>query len=149
MVDLPRQALHVPKGTHLVLYDGVCGLCSRLPQFLLQHDRRAVFNFASLQSVAGRTIVARFGGDPDELSSFHVLANYRANNPQLLSRSRAVLFVARELGWPWRVAGLMRLWPTSILDSLYSAVARNRYRLFGREDHCLIPRPEFRDRFVE
>ena len=63
-----------------MLYDGVCGLCSRLLQFLLEHDRRAVFTFASLQSAAGRTIVERFGGDPDELASFYVLANYRAEH---------------------------------------------------------------------
>jgi len=131
-----------------VLYDGVCGLCSRLVQFLLEHDRRAVFTFASLQSALGRTLVERFGGDPNELASFYVLANYRRNKPQMLSRSSAGLFVTGELGWPWRAAGLLRVLPTSILDHAYNVVARNRYRVFGRGEQCLTPRPEFRDRFV-
>jgi predicted DCC family thiol-disulfide oxidoreductase YuxK len=137
------------EGAHLVLYDGVCGLCSRLLRFLLRHDHRAVFTFASLQSDVGRAMVERFGGNPDELTAFYVLANYRANHAQMFSRSSAVLFVAGELGWPWKVAVLVRVLPTAILDHVYSVIARNRYRVFGRYEQCLAPRPEFRGRFVE
>ena len=132
-----------------MLYDGVCGLCSRLLQFLLEHDRRAVFTFASLQSAVGRAMVGRFGGNPNELASFHVLANYRADNPQMFSRSHAALFVAGELGWPWKAAVLARVLPTAMLDRAYNVVARNRYRMFGRFEQCLTPRPEFRGRFIE
>ena len=149
MAGSPAQEPSVTEGAHLVLYDGVCGLCSRLLQFLLKHDRRAAFTLASLQSAVGRTIVERFGGDPNELASFHVLANYRGNKPQMFSRSSAALFVAGELGWPWKMAGLMRVLPTSILDHVYDVVARNRYRVFGRDEQCLTPRPEFRGRFVQ
>lgn len=132
-----------------MLYDGVCGFCSRVVQFILEHDRRAVFSFASLQSPFGRAIVERFGGDPDELSSIHVVPNYRANKPRMFSRGSAALFVARELGWPWKAAVVARVLPASILDRAYNVIARNRYRVLGRRDECLIPRPEFRDRFVE
>src|SRR5829696_6327932 len=149
MSSSPTQPASPGAGAHLVLYDGVCGLCSRLLQFLLKHDRRAVFTFASLQSAVGRTIVERVGGDPNELASFHVLANYRGNKPQMFSKSGAALFVAGELGWPWKLAGLMRVLPTSILDHVYDVVARNRYRVFGRDEQCLTPRPEFRGRFVQ
>src|SRR5918996_6523808 len=110
------QPPSVAEGAHLVLYDGVCGLCSRLLRFLFTHDHRAVFTFASLQSEVGRVIVERFGGNPDELTSFYVVANYRANHAQMFSRSSAVLFVAGELGWPWKVAVLLRVLPTAILD---------------------------------
>jgi len=148
MASSPAQG-PLTEGTHLVLYDGVCGLCSRLVQFLLEHDRRAVFMFASLQSDVGRTITGRFGGDPNELSSFHVVANYRANHAQMFSRSSAALFVAAQLDWPWKIAILMRVLPTAILDRIYDVVARNRYRVFGRFEQCVIPRPECRGRFVE
>jgi predicted DCC family thiol-disulfide oxidoreductase YuxK len=149
MTGSPTQPASVGEGAHLVLYDGVCALCSRLLQFLLEHDRRAVFTFASLQSAVGRAMVERFGADPNELASFHVLANYRTNHVQMFSRSSAALFVAGELGWPWKMAGLMRVLPTSILDHVYNVVARNRYRMFGRFEQCLTPRPEFRRRFIE
>jgi predicted DCC family thiol-disulfide oxidoreductase YuxK len=137
------------EGAHLVLYDGVCGLCNRLLQFLLRHDHRAVFTFTALQSATGRTIVERFGGNPDELTSFYVVANYRADDARIFSRSRAALFVAQQLGWPWKSAGVMRILPTAILDRIYDLIARTRYRLFGRFEHCLIPRPEFRGRFLD
>ena len=64
MTGSPAQVPSTEEGVHLVLYDGVCGLCSRLLQFLLKHDHRAVFIFASLQSVTGRAMVERFGGNP-------------------------------------------------------------------------------------
>lgn len=63
MTDSARQAASPAAGAHLVLYDGVCGLCSRLLQFLLARDRHEVFAFASLQSATGRAIVERLGGD--------------------------------------------------------------------------------------
>jgi predicted DCC family thiol-disulfide oxidoreductase YuxK len=143
------QAPSGAEGAHLVLYDGVCGLCSRLLQFLLKHDHRGVFTFASLQSATGRATVERFGGNPNELTSFCVLANYRADDARMFSRSSAVLFVVRELGWPWKAAVLMRVLPTPILDRLYDGVARTRYRLFGRLEHCPTMPPELRGRFIE
>jgi len=130
-------------GAHLVLYDGVCGFCNRLLQFILAHDRRAVFAFAPLQSAIGRSTVERFGGNPDELSSFYVVSDFRTDLARMVGRGRAALFIARELGWPWKAAVLFRAVPTAILDRMYDVVARNRYRLFGRFDHCLIPPPEY------
>ena len=134
---------------HLVLYDGVCGLCNRLLQFLLARDRRAVFAFAPLQSATGRSTVERYGGNPDELTSFFVLADYRTDRARLFGRGRAALFVAGELGWPWKMAIVLRVMPAAILDRLYDVVARNRYRLFGRFEQCPMPRPEFRRRFID
>ena len=132
-----------------MLYDGVCGLCNGLLQFLLTHDRRGVFAFASLQSAIGMAVVERLGGDPTELTSFYVLANYRTRHSRIFARSKAALFVAGQLGWPWKAAVLARVLPNAILDHVYNVVARNRYRMFGRFEQCLTPRPEFRSRFVE
>ena len=67
----------------------------------------------------------------------------------MFSRSSAALFVAGELGWPWKAAVLLRVLPAAVLDRVYDVVARNRYRVFGRYEQCLMPRPEFRSRFVE
>ena len=149
MVQSPIHVSSGVEGAHLVLYDGVCGLCDWLVQFLLEHDRRAIFRFASLQSAIGKAIVERLGANPDVLSSFYVVTNYKANHAQILSRSRAVLFVVGDLGWPWKAASVMGILPTAVLDWAYDAIARVRYRLFGRLEHCLIPQPEFRRRFID
>jgi predicted DCC family thiol-disulfide oxidoreductase YuxK len=149
MFDSEAQAAARVPGAHLLLYDGVCGLCSRLVQFVLAWDRRRVFDFASLQSAAGREAVERSGKNPEELTSFYVVANYRTPEATVLARSRAALFVVRELGWPWKAAALFGVLPAALLDRLYDLVARYRYRIFGRFDRCLTPRAEYRDRFVD
>ena len=136
-------------GAHLVLYDGVCGLCNRLLQFLLAHDRRAVFSFAPLQGPTARSVVASFGGNPDDLTTLYVCANFRTDDARVIAKSDAALFVARELGWPWKALTAARVVPKVLRDALYDVVARTRYPVFGRYEQCLAPRPEFRSRFVE
>jgi predicted DCC family thiol-disulfide oxidoreductase YuxK len=144
------QARSSAQGSHLVLYDGVCGLCTRLLQFLLTHDHRAVFNFASLQGSAGKAMVARCGSHTGEsAASFYVFANYRTPEARVFTRSDAALFVAGELDWPWKAAVLMRVLPRPLLDRVYDGVARTRYRVFGRHEQCLAPHPEFIRRFIE
>jgi predicted DCC family thiol-disulfide oxidoreductase YuxK len=148
MVQSGAQQSPDPQQIHLVLYDGVCGLCNRLLQFLLRHDHRCVFSFASLQSDIGQSIVVRSGGNPGEPTSFYVVADYQTAASRVFTRSNAALFVAAELGWPWKAAQWMRVLPEGIRDRAYDVVARSRYRLFGRYDRCPIPSPEFRSRFI-
>jgi predicted DCC family thiol-disulfide oxidoreductase YuxK len=149
MTMLPAQGASHSQGAHLVLYDGVCGLCNGLVQFLLKHDHRAVFSFAPLQSATGKAMVARWGGNPEELSTFYVVADFRAPDARAVTKSEAALFVARELGWPWKLARAAGVLPRPFRDRLYDLVARNRYRVFGRYEQCLIPAEDSRRRFVE
>lgn len=137
------------EGRHLLLYDGLCGLCDRLVQFVLSRDRRRLFLFAALQSRAGRRAVEGAGRDADALTTFYVLSNYQTSDARLLSRGRAAIFVLRALGWPWRAAEVLRLLPNAVLDASYDLVARHRYRLFGRDEQCLVPREEYRNRFIQ
>jgi predicted DCC family thiol-disulfide oxidoreductase YuxK len=149
MVEPEEQPPYASGGTHVVLYDGVCGLCSRFVQFLLRHDRHCVFSFASLQSAVGKSIVERSGGNPCELASFYVVADYQTAASRALTRSDAALFLADALGWPWTAAQIVRLVPRATRDRAYDVVARSRYRVFGRDDRCLVRRPEFRNRFID
>jgi len=133
---------------HLVLYDGVCGLCNRWVQFVLRHDRRHVFRFAPLQSGPAREIVERAGGNTGDLDSIYVVADYGGADARVLVRSRAALFVMGELEWPWTMTRPFALLPRAVLDRAYDVIARYRYRVFGRYDQCLLPRPQDRDRFI-
>jgi predicted DCC family thiol-disulfide oxidoreductase YuxK len=137
------------EGRHLLLFDGQCGLCTAFVQFVLPRDRGGIFRFASLSSPQGRTMVTLHGGDPDDVSTVYVVADYRTPEPRPLTKSRAALFVAGALGWPWKAATLFGLLPTALLDRAYDVVARNRYRVFGRREQCLMPRPEWQDRFID
>ena len=135
-------------GDHLVLYDGMCGLCSRLVQFLLRHDHRRVFLFAPLHSNVGLSIVKQSGGNPVELTSFYVVADYDMATSRVFTRSDAALFVAGKLGWPWKAARWLGVVPKAIRDRAYDLVARNRYRVFRRSDRCAIAHPRVQGRFI-
>lgn len=134
---------------HLLLYDGVCGLCDRVVQFVLAHDRRGDFVFAPLQSATGQRMVRRFGGDADALTTFYVIADFQSDRARMLGKSDAALFVADALGWPWKTITIARLVPSFVLDRVYAIVARRRYRVFGRFDQCQLPQPEHRGRFID
>lgn len=136
-------------GQHLVLYDGVCGLCNAAVQFLLPRDRRQVFDYASLQSKTGQAWLARFGKNADTLDTVVVVTDHRGSTPALRSKADAALFVVRSLGQPWRSLALLRVLPNRVLTAGYDFVARHRYRVFGRYDVCLLPRAEEKDRFID
>ena len=142
-------AFSAGEGEHLLLYDGVCGLCNRVNRFVLRRDRAGTFDFAALQSRTAREVLAPFGVDPGQLRTFYVIAGYRGADPILLERSRAALFVLRTLGGPWKALTLLGVLPRTLLDAAYDAVARRRYRLFGRFDVCPLPAPEHRRRFLD
>ena len=131
----------------IVFYDGVCGLCDRSVQFILRHDGARRFRFAALQSDFARRVLARHGRDARDLDTMYLLLDVGTPNERLLARSDAVLAVAHDLGWRRTAAAANRL-PIALRDRLYGFVIRNRYRWFGRYDHCAVPAPDVRERFV-
>ena len=136
-------------GRHLLLYDGVCGLCDRFVRFVLARDRRGRFRFAAMQSPVGRRLLLAHGGDPERLETVYVVVDYASETPRILNRSAAALFVFDQLGLPWRLVTVLRRAPAAWLDWLYDRVAAHRYRVFGRHAACPVPSPEHRDRFLD
>lgn len=133
----------------LLLYDGLCGLCNRLNRFVLTHDRREIFDFASLQSDVARAKLAAFGVDSAALTTMYVIVGYDSASPALLQRGRAALFVAKMLGAPWSWLGIARVFPDALLNWSYDVLSRNRHRLFGRTNVCEVPAPDVRARFLD
>jgi predicted DCC family thiol-disulfide oxidoreductase YuxK len=134
----------------LLLYDGVCGLCNRLVQFVLSHEKNDVFRFAALQSPLTSRLLKRHGASAADLDTFYIATNFDRAEEQLLARSDAVIFVLRELGGGWRILGaIFRTLPRPLRDSAYNLVARTRYRVFGKFDACPLPDPRHRHRFLE
>ena len=128
----------------ILFYDGVCGLCDRLVQFILRHDRRQRFQFAQLQGQAAAQTLGHFGKNPQDLDMAYVLTS----DGKLLQKARAILYVMRQLGLPWSLVGVFAILPTFVLDWFYDRVAKNRYRLFGKRDSCQLPTGEERSRFL-
>ena len=139
----------------IVLYDGVCGLCNRLVQFILRRDPAGIFRFSSLQSALAAEVLARHGANSQDLDTVYVVVEYGQHGERVLPRSDAIIFVLRQLGTSdramfWRIsASLLQLVPAPLRDWGYRLVARNRYRVFGRSDICILPAPANRDRFLD
>lgn len=128
----------------IVVFDGQCLFCNAWVRFLLRHDRRGVFCFAAIQGRTGQALLQQAGLQLEGLETL-LLVDGREH----WQNTDAVLRILHLLGWPWRVAGLARWVPAALRDALYRWLARNRYRLFGRAEHCMVPPPELRARFLD
>jgi predicted DCC family thiol-disulfide oxidoreductase YuxK len=128
----------------IILFDGVCNLCNGLVQFILKRDPAAKFKFASLQSDFGRSQLVRFNMNPDLLHSIVVIEEGHA-----FERSSAVLRIARHLGGPWKIFMIFKIIPKGVRDALYNLIASNRYSIFGKTRHCMIPSPNVKEHFIE
>ena len=139
----------------IILYDGVCGLCNRLNQFVLRRDREGIFRFAWVQSPLAARILAQHGANPQDLDTVYVVLNHdltKEAQPDelLLPRSDAVIFVLKRLGGIWKVLGLfVQLLPRRLRDWGYRIVAGNRYRVFGRFETCMLPSARDRSKFID
>jgi len=133
----------------LVLYDGACGLCSRLNLFVLERDRQERFRFAPLQGPLAGDVLRRHGREAMGLDTVYVVAGYGGPGERLLSRSRAALFVLASLPGYRSLARLLGLLPARWLDAAYDFVAARRVRWFGSAESCPLPRSEHRSRFLD
>lgn len=132
-----------PDDRPLIVFDGVCILCTGFARFVIRRDRRHVFRFTTAQSPLGQGLYRHFGLSPVAFETNLVLAEGR-----LHVKLGAFAAVIRGLGWPWRALGVIGLLPRRPGDWLYERIARNRYRLFGRTEDCMLPPPDWRDRFL-
>lgn len=147
---LAREDLVQSVSHPIILYDGVCGLCHRLNQLVLRHDRKGIFRFAALQSSFAGEILARHGAKPDELDTVYIVLHHNEPNELLDTRSYAFVTVLKHLGGIWWLAGCMagRI-PKPIRVWMYRAVAKRRYTLFGRSEAYSAPTGEMRARFLD
>lgn len=133
----------IQPGERVVLFDGLCKLCNGWAKFLIRHDPEQRFRLASVQSEAGQALLA-WGGLPiDHFDSMALIDNGR-----MLLRSDAVLRIVAQLPGPWRHLAWLRLIPRPVRDWCYDRIALNRYRLFGRYEHCLLPSADHARRFL-
>lgn len=128
----------------IVVFDAQCLLCSAWVQFLLRHDRAGSIRFASIQGQAGQRLLAQAGLPLEGLDTLLVI-----RGPRTWQHSAAILQVLHQLGWPWRLAWVAWLVPAFLRDPAYRFMARNRYRFFGRSEHCILPPAGVAERFLD
>jgi len=135
----------IPENKKIILFDGVCNLCDGAVQFIIKHDKKDVFRYASLQSEIGRKLVDERGLNPEELDSIMLIdpgvAYYR--------KSSAALEISRELSGGYSLLKNFLFMPEGFRDGVYDFIASNRYKWFGKKKQCMIPSPELKAKFLD
>jgi predicted DCC family thiol-disulfide oxidoreductase YuxK len=130
--------------THIILFDDFCNLCSGSVQFIIKHDPKRIFRFASLQSEFGKKVLEQFHLPANELNSFILL-----ENGKIYTRSTAALRVTKKLKGFWKLLYGFIIVPPFIRDAVYTLIANNRYKWFGKKETCWLPTPELKALFIE
>lgn len=125
----------------IILFDGVCNFCNGSVNFIIERDKKNLYKFAPLQSEVGANFIEMYG--LSEIDSIILIENDEA-----LTHSTAALKIAKGLGGFWGLFYAFIIVPRPIRDFFYKLFARYRYELFGRQDSCMMPTAEIRQRFL-
>jgi predicted DCC family thiol-disulfide oxidoreductase YuxK len=128
----------------VILFDGVCNLCSGAVRFVIKHDPERQFRFASLQSNFGEAVMKHFGLPVDQFNSFILM-----ENGKIYTRSTGALRVAKKLRGTLSLVYAFIIIPRFIRDAVYNLIARKRYKWFGKKEECWVPTPELRSLFID
>lgn len=139
VADLPALEPH----DKVILFDGVCVLCAHWSRFILRHDKQQHFKLCAVQSAPGQALLAHYGFPLDKFETMLLI-----HNGTCFAHSDAFIAIMRDLPLPWSMLSALRWLPRFLRDAGYKAIARNRYRLFGRYDRCVLPSVEDRHRFL-
>ena len=127
----------------VIVFDGECIFCSGWVRFLLRHDRRAQYRYLTAQSPLGQALYRHYGLDASSFES-----NILIEGGVARFKSDGSMRTLARLGLPWSLVNVCRILPAALRDPLYDLVAKNRYRIAGRRQSCMVPTPEERGRFI-
>jgi predicted DCC family thiol-disulfide oxidoreductase YuxK len=128
----------------IVLFDGVCNLCSNSVQFILKRDKKNQFLFGSLQGEYGQKMLKKYDLPASEFNSFMLI-----EGEKLYTKSSGALRMLKHLGGAWSLLYGFMIIPKFIRDGVYNMIAKNRYKWFGKKNECWLPRPEWKSRFLD
>ena len=127
---------------HVLMFDGACNLCNSSVQFILKYDTNKILKFSSLQSDFSKSVLDKFHLPTNKFDTIYLYIDGK-----LLSKSEAAIKIASFLP-KFRFLIIFKVIPLSIRDFLYDIISKNRAKWFGVAEQCLIPKPEYKDRFL-
>jgi len=132
--------------SHLIVYDGVCGICNAGIQFVIKNNHNKIIKFAQVTSSTTQQLLSKLNiTTEDALNRFIYI-----EDKQIYRASTAALKIAAHLQFPFPLLGQLGfLIPTIIRDFLYDIIAKNRYQWFGKYDTCMRPSSQIMDRFID
>lgn len=135
--------MDLDKKDKIILFDGVCNLCNGAVTFIIKRDKNNLFKFATLQSeIAEELLIAKLS-DKELLDSIVLIENGKQ-----YTKSSAALRIAKNLSGAYPLLYIFMVIPKFLRDWVYSIIAKNRYKWFGKRDACMIPTPELKKKFL-
>ncbi|KKJ76141.1 hypothetical protein WH95_14175 [Kiloniella litopenaei] len=128
----------------IIVFDGECALCSAFVQFVIKHDKQKEFQFSTGQSNLGQALFQHYGLDTVNFETNLLISKGRA-----YAKMSAFSQTTSLLPYPAKFLSLAKYIPSPLDTWLYDMIARNRYRLFGRTDRCLLPDENLKKRLIE
>lgn len=128
----------------IILFDGICNLCNASVNFIIKNDKKNRFVFASLQSDVAKEILLQFS---EKKLNLNTLIYFE--NGVLFKKSTAALKIAKQLRFPWPIFYVFMIVPAFLRDYIYTFIANNRYKWFGKKATCMIPTPELKSKFLD
>ena len=128
----------------VIFFDGVCNLCNASVQFAIERDKKNFFRFTALQGEYAKKTLPQFKVDLNKIDSIVLV-----ENKELYTKSSAALRIARKLNGLWPMLYIFIIIPKFIRDWVYDLIAKNRYKWWGRQESCLVPTPELRQKFYD
>ncbi|MES2543294.1 MAG: thiol-disulfide oxidoreductase DCC family protein [Bacteroidota bacterium] len=135
---------NLPKDKKIILFDGVCNLCSSIVQFVIEHDKKDIFRFVSLQSELGISILNHIGIDSKNIDS---VVLYEPGTAYYY-KSNAAIEIAKHLGGFLHYGTVFKIIPGGIRNVIYDYIAKNRYKWFGKQESCWLPSEELKSKFL-
>ena len=127
----------------IILFDGVCNLCNGSIQFVIKRDKKSVFRFGALQSEEAKEILSSFHTTAEEVNSAILIENGK----MFLASTAVIKILSRLPHWHW--FRIFMVVPKFLRDFAYHAVGKYRYKIFGRQESCMIPTPELKAKFID
>lgn len=128
----------------ILLFDGVCNLCSNSVQFVLKRNKKNNIRFASLQSDFARELLLNSNLPTDYLKSLVLIENGKT-----FVKSDAALHLCKHLNGMWKIFKVLLIVPRFIRDPIYDLVGKYRYSWFGKKDVCWVPEQKWQSRFLD
>ena len=129
----------------IVLFDGVCNLCNSAVQFIIKRDKTDRYRFSALQSEIGKKLSSERNIDTQKIDSIILIEPGKA----YYIKAAAALQIGKSFGGLWKALAIFEWIPPVISNWVYDLVAKNRYRWFGRKEHCMIPTQELKAKFLD
>ena len=136
---------NLPQHKKIILFDGLCNLCATSVQFIIKRDKKDIFRFVSLQSDLGQELLQQLSISEQKIDSIILYESDKA----YYYKSKAVFEIVKSIGGFFYCLLIFKRLPIAVTNTMYDYVAKNRYRWWGKEDHCLVPTKDLQSKFLE